>query len=386
MTIDVLAGAAGDALALIRLLREAAEAGAPREALHLRLDDLESRLRQPHRGRLIEDALDGLRGARRIRLFALPNADLVAVAPVGTAKLREAALRTLLAAEDGSPPPVSRLRLPEDAAALFAAIEAALAPCLAATPTLREAAAAAGDDRAETPFNSADLAAMERALAGADLSPFLRQRPVCRLAPGDDGPTVAWREWRVALPALFDALAPEDAADPAACPPWLLRRLRRTLDRRLLVALARPDRIAGLGATLLRLLPASVHTPEFARFAEALGPVGRATVTIGVRAEDVLADPEGFAASRDHCSARGFRTALVDTEAAALAVLPPHRLGLDLLQLCWSPGLPTVAAAALASAREAMVLSGADTAAAIGWGWEQGITLFEGRLLRPRGG
>jgi uncharacterized integral membrane protein (TIGR00698 family) len=34
----------------------------------------------------------------------------------------------------------------------------------------------------------------------------------------------------------------------------------------------------------------------------------------------------------------------------------------------------------------AAALTGADTAAAVGWGWERGIALFEGRLLRPRGG
>ena len=230
---------------------------------------------------------------------------------------------------------------------------------------------------------------MERGLTGADLSGFLRQRPVCRLDRSDAAPEVAWREWRVALHEVLAALAPAAAAvDPAACPPWLLRRLRRALDRRVLAALARPDRSLGLGAAALCLSPPSVHTPEFARFAEALGPAGRAAVAIGTRAEDVLADPAGFAAARDHCRAKGFRTALADTDASVLALLPPRRLGLDVLRLRWSPGLPAAAAAAAAAlptGRENVVLAGADTAAAIGWGWEQGIALFEGRLLRPRG-
>ena len=113
---------------------------------------------------------------------------------------------------------------------------------------------------------------------------------------------------------------------------------------------------------------------------------------VGTRAEDILADPAGFAAARDACRARGFRTALVEAEPAVLRLLPPRRLGLDLLHLRWSPGLPAaVAAAGLAlpaatAAGNGVVLHGADTAAAIGWGWEQGIALFEGRLLRPRGG
>lgn len=362
----------GDALALVRLLREAIAAGAPREALHLRIGELAPFLRRPHRRRMVQEALDALRGGARVRLFALPNADLVAVAPpAGAERLREAeaALRTLLAAED-APPAVSRLRLPGEAAALFAAVEAALVPA----PPPADAATRAAD------FTSEDLAAMERGLAGADLSGFLRQRPVCRLPPGGGEPETAWREWRVALPEVFAALAP--SADPAASP-WLLRRLRRLLDRRLLAALARPDTAPGLGTAFLTLALASLATPEFARFAEALGPAGRPAVTIGLAAGDILADPAGFAAARDACRSRGFRTALADADADALRLLPPDRLALDLVCLRWSPGLPAAAVAPLPAGRAALL--GADTAAAIGWGWENGIALFEGRLLRPRG-
>ena len=130
MTASAALAAGGDALALIRLLRETVAAAAPRDALHLRLGGLEARPRRPHHRRLVEDALDGLRGAGRVRLFALPNADLVAVAPPGAERLRdaEAALRTLLFSGNDAPPPVARLRLPEEAAALFAAVETSLAP------------------------------------------------------------------------------------------------------------------------------------------------------------------------------------------------------------------------------------------------------------------
>jgi hypothetical protein len=158
-----IAAAGGDALALIRLMREAVAASAPREALLLRLGALAPRLRQPHRRRLVEDALDLLRGGSRIRLFTLPNADLVAVAPVGTEWLRDAesALRTLLAAEGPDAPPVARLRLPEGAATLFAALESALAPEAAAPPSR----APAGDDvRDAAGFAIEHLAAMERGL------------------------------------------------------------------------------------------------------------------------------------------------------------------------------------------------------------------------------
>ena len=192
-------------------------AAAPREALLLRLGALAPRLRQPHRRRLVEDALDLLRGASRIRLFALPNADLVAVAPVGTERLRdaEAALRTLLAADGEGAPPVARLRLPEEAAALFAAVEAALVPDASRRAAASRGAAGPAARRDAAAFTAEDLAAMERGLAGADLSAFLRQRPVCRLGSGDAGAgggVAGHGAFRCA--AVFAALAPPGGGRP----------------------------------------------------------------------------------------------------------------------------------------------------------------------------
>ena len=81
---------------------------------------------------------------------------------------------------------------------------------------------------------------------------------------------------------------------------------------------------------------------------------------------------------------RGWRVALDLAAPALLPGLPLVGLQVDLLRLRWSAALPGFAAA-LPEDRAAVVLAGADRAAAIGWGWEAGITLFEGRLLRPRG-
>jgi hypothetical protein len=225
-------------------------------------------------------------------------------------------------------------------------------------------------------------------LGSASLETFLRRRPVCRLRPGE-GPEVEWEDWHVALPELRAVLLP--MADPAAAP-WLGRRLRRLLDRRLLAELARPEEARRRGPIGLCLALASLTTPEFLRFDDVLGAAGRARVVLGLLPEDILADPEGFAFARDFCRARGYRLAL-EGVAAALPLLAPDppgldRLGLDLLRLRWSPDLPAQGGwlrAALPAERDRVVVTGAEGAAAIGWGWEEGITLFQGSLLRPRG-
>ena len=62
-----------------------------------------------------------------------------------------------------------------------------------------------------------------------------------------------------------------------------------------------------------------------------------------------------------------------------------------MLRLAWSdamPGLGSEAASRLKAALDAgpdqVVLAGVDRPAAIAWGWEMGITLFQGRLVEQR--
>jgi hypothetical protein len=105
---------------------------------------------------------------------------------------------------------------------------------------------------------------------------------------------------------------------------------------------------------------------------------------LALPAEEALAEPEAFAFARDFVRARGYRLALDLPGPGLLGVLPFGRLGVDMLRLRWSPDL-AAAAPGLPPGPEQVVLTGADRAAAIGWGWEAGITLFEGRLLRPGG-
>lgn len=367
-------GREGNALALIGLVREAVAAGVPRQVLHLRLAHLAPRLRRGHHHRLVREALEPVLRPSRARLFDLPNGDLVVMAPPDSPHLQEVetTLLTLLALETAEPA-LAVLRLPEEAAALLAAVEVALAPG-------PEAPAGAPEEGAR--FTAARLGMLERALAGASLAAFLRHRPVCRLRPGDERPAVEFLDLRIALPELGAALGAN--ADPATAP-WLRRRLRRLLDRRLLAELAHPEEARRLGPIGLCLSIASLTSIEFLRFEEALGAAGRARAIIGLLPEDILADPEGFAFAREFCRARGFRLAL---EAATPTPIALDRLGLDLLRLRWSPDLPALGErlhAVLPKDRDRVVLTGADGASAMGWGWEEGISLFQGRLLRPKG-
>jgi hypothetical protein len=365
---------------LAALVRESVTADAVREVLHLRLGALAPELRRPHHRRLMREALDGALGAARAQVFDLPNGDVVAIArpPAPALAAAEAALAESL--EAAAAHVVRRLRLPDGAAALLNAAAQSLGLDAATLP----AAAPLAEGRA---FDSVELAAAERALATADLAAVTQGLAVCRLDPEGTPPEVAWEDRRIAWPALAPILLPgcELAAAPA-----LARRLERAAELRLLAELARPTLDAAWRRVGLALAPATLEAPGFARFAEALPTGRRGDITIGLRPAALLARPclPALATLRR----AGFRLALDDTPPALLGLLAPllpgAPAGLDLLRLRWDPGLPAAMppalAALLGAAPGTVVLTGVDRAAAIAWGWEAGIRLFQGPLVEKR--
>ena len=371
--------AARAAVELASLVREAVAADAAREVLHLRFTALDPALRRPHHRRLLRDALVSALDATRARIFDLPNGDVVAVARPPAAALdgAEAALRGAL--DPGAAPAVRRLRLPDEAAQLLTTAAESLGmepgePALAALPP-----------PPAPPLGSAGLAVAEAALAAADLEAVTTTQTVCRLDP-DDGTTQAlWEDRRIAWPALAALVLPGRDLDAA---PGLARRLARAAEARLLAELARPAAQMEWRPVGLPLAPATLEGAAFARFAEAL-PTGRcAEVTVALRPGDILADPGVPARLAPSLRARGFRVALDDASPAIFALLPPARLGVDLIRLRWSPGLPGAVpeglAALLAAAADRVVLAGVDRPAAIAWGWEAGLRLFQGPLVERR--
>jgi hypothetical protein len=366
---------------LAALVRESVAAGAGREVLHLRLASLAPALRRPHHRRLLRDALAPALGAARSRVFDLPNGDVVAVAPPpapGFGAAAEALGRALEGAR-GAAAAVRRLSLPDSAAQILTAA----AESLGLEPAPAPPAALPGPDG--LPPDTADLAAAERALAAADLGALILAQSVCRMDPEGEAPQPAWEDRRLAWPALAAQLLP--GLDLGAAPA-LARRLARAAEARMLAELTRPAALMAWRPVGLALSPATLEGPAFARFVDAL-PAGRAGgITIGLRPAELLADPGAVARIGPALRGRGFQLALDDAEAGLVALLPPDRLGLDLLRLRWSPALPgaipDVLTRLLAEAPERVVLAGVDRPAAIAWGWEAGIRLFQGPLVERR--
>jgi hypothetical protein len=372
-------GAAG-AVALATLVRETVAAGVDRRVLIFRPARLLAARRRGGRTALLREGLDGLRRTSRTRCFDLPRGARAAVeAPPGH-HLAEAhaAIAGMLEPVEAEAA-LALLRLPEQAAAVLDAIEDSLG--------LAAAVEAAAARPGRLPDGTA-IAQAERALLSADLGAFLRSRRVCRLVPEGGAPEPLWEDRRIAVADVRDALLP--GADLALAPA-LARRFRLSLDARLLAGLARADELRGIGPLSLALGVAAATSPEFLRL-DALWPAAlRGALTVALAAEEAATDPAGFAFARDWLLARGHRVMLDAAGPVAVAAVPPARAGVGLLRLRYSSALPPLGSPAAEALRallptepDSVVLAGVDRPAAIAWGWEMGIALFQGRLVESR--
>ena len=367
------------------LVSECAGAGIARRALLLRLSQLPEELARPHHLRLARSALDPLAAADRARLFGMPNGDVAIVWRGDAAAALRASLdgvMHLFAGEtDRLPDPaalVHSFRLPEEAEPLLRAVEESLLPSAGAT--------APGSGRNGTapparPLDPPALAALEAALARADVAHFVRRRQICEHLP-DGGFRLRWEKRALSVADIAASLVPDRAVQ---ADPWLFRRLTHMFDRRMLALLAAPQELRGAGPFGLNLNVASILSPEFLRFDTMLPGALRGQVVIDLRPADIMADPAAFLFARDFARDRGYRLLLHGITADLLDVFPLRRIGLDLVRLHWSPALTRLDPDQSLSDAAHTVLSRADTAEALAWGRVQGIVLFQGRAVAPGG-
>ena len=376
-----------DALSLAAMARESAATGVERRVLHLRLSALPAHLNRLQHQRLLREALVPLLRPTRARLFDLPTGDMIAVSPPpgDYVELVRATLHTLVGEEEANC--FQELRLPQQAAALLGLVEEALglADSRPAAPMRAWMQAPAANPRAGATPAADDILAAEAALARADLSVHHRWRSICAVSDGEPGARRLWRELRLAEADIQSALLPGQSL---AATPWLRRRLRARIDQRALTQWATPQEIRDFSPRGLPLLPASLASEAFLRLDAMLPPAFRPQLTLGFALADILADPAGFETARSLARLRGYRLALDDLDAAQLPWLPADLWGLDVLKLRFTQALLELDAAgraaleaALPAERDRVVLTGADEPLVIGWGWQRGISRFQGRVV-----
>ena len=243
------------------------------------------------------------------------------------------------------------------------------------------------------------------------IAPLLQFQTAVRLppraAPGDAPPATPIRPVHRALritPALLAArLASPDMPAPTPAPladPWLRQHIATRLAAALLAQLQRawgtsgpldatprPSTASRVPPLLLALPPVVVNSAEFAAFV-ARFPAGDSAFVprIAISMAEASADPAGFAAARTRLRAAGMPLVLDGLSHHALLLARPEALEPDLLALAWSSALPRLPAPRLAELAAAVqrigpagiVLTGADSEAALRWGRAVGIQMFQG--------
>jgi hypothetical protein len=368
-----------DAHRLAGVARDCEVAGIARRCLLLRLSILPHDLRKPHHLRLMCDALDPLLSADRAQRFVLPNDD-IAVVWRGAAEAMLAASRHAIArmfADAGSAMPAPEtlwqpFDLPSDAQALQRLVADSLSDGPLSDGPVREV-------RPGEPLDAPALAALETALTQANVARFARRRIVCsagtegRFQPG----------WEARYLAAEDICAELADGRGAHGEPWLYRRLARTLERRLLALVAANQELRTAGPFGLDLGVTSVLGADFLRFDAALPMSLRGQITLAFEPADILADLSAFRFARDFAHGRGYRLVLRLADCVLLPVVPVERLGLDLVEIVWSRAAMALPPDLLDREAGRTILSGADTAEAVAWGWAHGIAWFEGLAVTP---
>jgi hypothetical protein len=360
-----------DMVGLRELVQKTALAATQRRALLLHTDRLPHALAKPQHQRLARAAIEGLTQADRAQPFELSRGRIAIVwRDRGGRELDTAmaAISHLLAdLPESQALPLGQLAsvydLPEQADWLL--------------DELRENSplAAANDAGPSRAPDIAMLARLEQTLAQADISRFIRWRPILRL--NGMAQVTAWEERYVAAHDIAATLCPDRRikADP-----WLFRRLTRSFDRRMLASMSSPQDMRDSGPFALNLNVGTLLGPEFLRFDAALPATLRGEVTLKLSAPDILSDPAGFVFARNFANTRGYKLLLRHGSAALLALFDIGAAELDYVEMPYTPTLAADpdSARLLLPARVQTVLTGVTSPQAIAWARTHGFPLVRG--------
>ena len=171
--------------------------------------------------------------------------------------------------------------------------------------------------------------------------------------------------------------------------PWLFQRLTRTLDRRVLRQVAH-DQAKSDKAFSLNLNVATVLSPDFRRFEQALGSGARGRLVVEFQHIDIFADMPAYLFAREYLRELGFKVCIDGLTPMTLSFIDRGKLGLDLLKMHWSDdlldGMGADAVAALErSVRDAgvarIIMCRCESETALQIGFNMGISLFQGRHI-----
>jgi hypothetical protein len=343
--------------ALRDLVRQTIIAGASRRVALLHMDQLPASLQKPHYQRLARNAVAGLSDRDHAQSFDLSRGRLA----VAWRSRSPQELEPVMAGLEQLTSDLPRDQIVPMGQLMSVFDLPAQAPWL--LDHLGETALADGPVQATArELDPALLAKLEETLVQADLSQFLRWRPVMQV----DGaaPALAWEDRIISASELAACLCPGRHLDEAS---WLFRRLARTIDRRMLAVMTGPRELAGNRPFAMPISVASIVSPAFLAFDSALPAGLRGKIVLALEAADILSDTSCFVFARNFAHTRGYALLLRGNAAAVSgpSLINDQAAGLDYVELHLTPELQAAPAGLPDRAR--LVLTQVDDAAQ--WDW-----------------
>jgi hypothetical protein len=380
---------------LLDYARRLARNPAGRRAVVLNLSKLRPDNRHAHHLRIAANTFEGLVKRFDGQIFVLRQGDIVFVckdANIAAADVDDAVTKmrylfgddplTAHAEEGGQDGFATWFDIGHDVAGFLKFVEGVHAE---ETKRQKRLSAVTGEKAPEErqPMDAAALADLVAAVGRADLSNVLRRQPVCAIAPGEP-PKPIYREIYISIPELRDSIMPKR---DITSDPWLFQYLTQVLDMRMLALLRRGDDRALASAYSLNLNVSTLLSPEFQAFDESLRAGARGTIVVELQKVDVFSDLGAYVFARDYVHERGYRICLDGVTGLTLPFVDRERLDLDLVKVFWRPDMAEDRGARAGEFRAALervgrsrlILARCDSEAAIRFGHQLGLRLFQGR-------
>ncbi|MCB2099403.1 MAG: hypothetical protein KDE22_00935 [Rhodobacterales bacterium] len=367
-------------------------------AVHLHLSRLRPSNRQPNFVRIAARAFETLVSTFDARLFQLSNADMVLVCrdvPVDEVDVPLERVRALFSEDPLTASTGSLhdqfvtwydLTRTNDFSDFLSAVRQLV---IDAQEYRRKAAENRTGATARTlkgrGIDPGDLAALTRKLETMKVADLIHFQPALTLQPNGQG-EVLFHEYTVSMPELQKRAA---GGVNLYSSPWLFQYLTETLDKRLLLIMARRGLDAAEPAISLNLNIATVLSREFQNFHRAMG-ARSARVFIEFQLVDVFGDMGAFTYARDNLRDNGYRVVIDGLTPMTLQFFEPAALDADLVKMFWGQeDLNQADEDRTNRLRESLrmvgpdrvVLALAESEEAVKWGLQMGLSRFQGHYV-----
>lgn len=229
------------------------------------------------------------------------------------------------------------------------------------------------------------LAKLQKILAVADFSSFIRRQSICAVI-GKAPPQRVFEEVYVSIPDLREMLLPD--VDLTANP-WLFLSLSETLDKRVLETINRHDDGSLSGNFSININVSTILSDEFLEFDENISPSMRSSVILELQLVDIFSDIKAFMLAKNFAQSRGYKICIDGITVDKLKFLNRVHLDCDLLKIIWHPSFMDVVNEdkhfmdyVNKAERAKMILCRIDDSQAVEVGNNLGINLYQGRYIQ----